>query len=257
TQRGDGEREAQVGIERLAVRRGSHEVVDAGLRLATLDVEVDAHHLRRHVARQEDGEVRGAAAGESTGLPARGNHIGQPGAGQRGDVGAGEARARHAAPVLAAAFAGGERQRDRAEVGHVVGLEAARADHRNRRTRRRGGLHGVGVPVHVDRHVLVRTEQQVGARARRIRRAATAAGTGAATAATATARPATTGGTTAGARALRSPWFARAAGAATTRARTAATGSGATAAARALRSPGLARTAGTVAGGRIVALRPP
>src|SRR6185503_13265317 len=55
TQRGDGEREAQVGIERLAVRRGSHEVVDAGLRLATLDVEVDAHHLRRHVARQEDG----------------------------------------------------------------------------------------------------------------------------------------------------------------------------------------------------------
>src|SRR6185312_6832319 len=93
---GEREGELQVRVLRLCSDRGGDEVLDVRLALAAFDVEVDADHVRAGVTGDE------------------GLHAG----------GRGTGGGRGAAPVLAAAGAGGERQRDGGQFRNVLGHHA-------------------------------------------------------------------------------------------------------------------------------------
>ena len=176
-QGGEGERELDVGVLRLGSGGGGDEVLDVGLGLAAFDVEVDAGQVRAGVAGDERFHARRGGAGEGAGLAAGRDHVVQAGAVELRDVLGRPGGGRGTAPGLAAAGAGGERERDRGQLRDVGRYHAAGAHHRDGGPFH-GRLHLVGVPVHVDGDVLVRAEEQAAHRAG-ARPAATAAATAA------------------------------------------------------------------------------
>ena len=173
-QRGEGERELEVRVLRLCSRRRGDQVLDIRFGLAAFDVEVDADQVRAGVAGDERFHARRRGAGEGAGLTAGRDHVIQAGAVELRNVLGRQGRTRGAAPGLAAAGSGRERERDRGQLRDVGRHHAAGAHHRQVAAFH-GRLHLVGVPVHVDGDVLVRAEEQAAHRAR-ARPAARAAG---------------------------------------------------------------------------------